>query len=143
MQIVISKVTDDPRCLYKHPQDAKTLTAQIKEAVNVMLPTFYVVYDSDILAQHYNYVEAWGRYYFITDIQVDIGGAMRISCKEDVLHTYADQIVQCPIVAERSANAFNAFISDPERHFYQYTSHQYIELEDIGKPEIICMLTVG
>ena len=114
MQIVLSKVAEDPRCLYKHPTDQITLTAQIKDASSIMQPTFYIKYDADLIEQHYNYAQAWGRYYFIADMQIDIGGTIYIKCAEDVLYTYADQIVQCQIVAERSKNAFNAFIQDNE-----------------------------
>lgn len=144
MQIVLSKVAEDPRCLYKHPTDEITLTAQIKDASSIMQPTFYITYDADLIDQHYNYVQAWGRYYFIADMQIDIGGTIYIRCAEDVLYTYADQIVQCQIVAERSKNAFNAFIQDNDRRFYQYTQQQYITIgTDIGCPDIICMCTVG
>ncbi len=144
MQIVLSKVAEDPRCLYKHPTDQITLTAQIKDASSIMQPMFYIAYDADLIEQHYNYVQAWGRYYFIADMQIDIGGTIYIKCTEDVLYTYADQIVQCPIVAERSKNAFNAYIQDADRRFYQYTRQQYITIgQDIGCPDIICMCTVG
>ena len=144
MQIVLSKIAEDPRCLYKHPTDQITLTAQIKDASSIMQPTFYLKYDADLIEQHYNYVHAWGRYYFIADMQIDIGGTIYIKCTEDVLYTYADQIVQCQIVAERSKNAFNAFIQDNDRRFYQYTQQQYITIgQDIGCPDIICMCTVG
>lgn len=144
MQIVLSKIAEDPRCLYKHPTDQITLTAQIKDASSIMQPTFYLTYDADLIEQHYNYVQAWGRYYFIADMQIDIGGTIYIKCNEDVLYTYADQIVQCQIVAERSKNAFNAFIQDADRRFYQYTQQQYVTIgTDIGCPDIICMCTVG
>lgn len=143
MQIVLSKITEDPRCLYKHPTDLITVTAEIKEDVDIMRPMFYIVYDSSILDQHYNYLSAFGRYYFITDVIITTGGSMRISCKEDVLYTYADQIVNVPIVAERSSNAFNALIQDNERKFYQYTKQQYITIGDIGFPDITVIATVG
>lgn len=143
MTIVISKVSDDPRALYKHPSDAITIAAELKEDVDVMQPSFYVVYNSSIVDNHYNYLAAFGRFYFITDISVTTGGAMRIRCREDVLYTYAAQIVNLPIIAERSDSTYNAFINDGQRRFYQYTQHQYVILEDLGKPNIICMLTVG
>lgn len=141
--ITLYKCADDPRKLYKTLTGAKALTAQIKDAASIMTPTFYINYDADLLDQHYNYAMVWGRYYFIDDMTVDIGGSIYIKCREDVLYTYADQIVRCHIIAERSDSTYNAFISDPERHYYQYTKHQYIILEDLGKPNIILMLTVG
>lgn len=144
MQIQISKITEDPRMLYKHPEDTITVSAEIKEDIEIMRPVFFIVYDAAILDQHYNYVYAFGRYYFITDITVTTGGAMRISCKIDVLYTYADQLINIPVVAERSSNAFNAFLQDSDRRFYQYTQQQYITIgQDIGCPDIICMCTVG
>lgn len=141
--ITLYKCADDPRKLYKTLTGAKALTAQIKDAASIMSPTFYINYDADLLSQHYNYAEAWGRYYFIDDMTIDIGGSIYIKCREDVIHTFADQIIRCPIIAERSDSAYNAFISDPQRRYYQYTNHQYIEIEDLGKPNTICMLTVG
>lgn len=143
MEITLYKISDDPRALYKHPTGAKTLTAQIKDAASVMSPTFYIKYDADLLSDHYNYLQAWSRWYYIDDLTVDIGGSIYIKCREDVLYTYADQIVRCHIIAERSDSTYNAYISDPERKYYQYTQHQYIELEDLGKPNVILMLTVG
>lgn len=143
MQIVISKIADDPKCLYKHPTDSITLSAEIKENCNLMTPIFDVLYNSAVVQNHYNYVSAFDRFYFVIDITVTPGGAMRLSCKEDVLYTYADQIVQCPIIAERSNNAYNTYIADNQRRFYQYKSHQYVTLGDIGVPNIIIIATVG
>lgn len=141
--ITLYKCADDPRKLYKTLTGSKSLTAQIKDAASIMTPTFYINYDSDLLDQHYNYAQVWGRYYFIDDMTVDIGGSIYIKCREDVLFTFANQIINCPIIVERSDSTYNAFISDPQRRFYQYTNHQYIEIEDLGKPNTICMLTVG
>lgn len=143
MQIVLSVIEDDPRSLYKHPNHEIELAAEIKEDVQIMTPVFYIVYNAAVLNLHYNYCFAFNRYYYITDITVTTGGSMRVSCREDVLYTYADQIVNCPIIADRSDSTYNAYIQDPERRFYQYTVQQYVTLGDIGKPNIICLVTVG
>lgn len=143
MQIVLSKITDDPRCLYKHPTDSITLSAEIKENCAITTPTFDLLYNNSVVQNHYNYAQAFGRYYFITDITVTPGGAMRIACREDVLYTYADQIVNCPIISDRSDNAYNVFLPDDRRRFYQYKTHQYVTLGDLGVPNIIIIATVG
>lgn len=143
MQIILSKIADDPKCLYKHPTDSITLSAEIKAECAIMSPIFDLLYNSAVIQNHYNYVQAFNRYYFITDITVLTGGSMRISCKEDVLYTYADQIIHCPIIADRSYNAYNAYLPDSLRKFYQYKSHQYVTLGDIGVPNIIIIATVG
>lgn len=143
MQIVLSKITDDPRSLYKHPKNPITLNAEIKTDCSIMQPIFDILYNASVVQNHYNYVQAYGRYYYISDITVTPGGAMRISCKEDVLYTYADQIIHCPIITDRSHNAYNAYINDPLRKFYAYDVHQYVTLGDIGVPDIVVMATVG
>lgn len=143
MQIVLSKITDDPKCLYKHPTDSITLSAEIKADCAIMTPIFDLLYDSTVINGHYNYLAAFGRYYFITDITVLTGGSMRISCREDVLYTYAAQIINCPIISDRSHNAYNVYLPDDKRRFYQYKKHQYVTLGDIGVPNIIVIATVG
>lgn len=84
MQIEISKIAEDQRVIYKHPADTITISAEIKEDVQIFRPVFYIVYNSMILDQNYNYVHAFGRYYFVTDITVTTGGSIRIACKMDI-----------------------------------------------------------
>lgn len=142
MTLTLYKCADDQRTLNKSLTDAKVLTVQLKRDTDLLRPSFEVVYDADILAG-YNYAEANGRYYYITDITAVTGTQLRISCKTDVLMTYKDQILQCPVIIDRSSSNWNAYIQDQERGFYQYVTNQYVSLGDIGYPDIIVMATVG
>lgn len=142
MNLTLYKTSDDPRTLNKTITDAKTLTVQLKSDTDLLNPVFMLSYDSTIL-DGYNYAEMDGRYYYITDISAVTGGQLRISCRTDVLMTYKDDILQCPVIVDRSSNNWNAYISDPERRFYQYVKNQYVTLGDIGYPDIIVIATVG
>lgn len=142
MTLTLYKCSDDQRTLNKTLTDAITRTVQLKNDTDLLSPTFLLAYDATILAG-YNYAEMDGRYYFITDVGGVLGGQLRISCKTDVLMTYKDQIMQCPIIVDRSSSNWNAYIQDNERGFYQYVTNQYVSLGDIGYPDIIVMATVG
>lgn len=142
MTLTLYKTSDDPRTLNKTITDAKTLTVQLKSDTDLLNPVFMLAYDSTILAG-YNYAEMDGRYYYITDITAATGGQLQLRCKTDVLMTYKDDILQCPVIVDRSSNNWNAYIADPERRFYQYVKNQYVTLGDIGYPNIIVIATVG
>lgn len=142
MTLTLYKCSDDQRTLNKTLTDAITRTVQLKNDTDLLSPTFLLAYDATILAG-YNYAAMDGRYYFITDVGGVLGGQLRISCRTDVLMTYAAAILQCPVIVSRSSTSWNAYIEDPERKFYQYTKNQYITLGNIGAPDIIVMATVG
>ena len=141
MTIDFYKCADDQRTVYKNLTDKKTVTAQIKDDTNLIRPLFWIVYDADLLS--YNYLQAAGRSYYIESITAGTGGQLGIQCRVDVLMTYADQIMQCPVIVDRSANRFNTFLMDPQRRFYQYTTTQYVTLGDVGAPSSVVMVTVG
>lgn len=142
MILTLYKCADDQRTLNKSLTDPITRTVQLKNDTDLISPTFMLLYDAAILAG-YNYASMDGRYYFITDMAGAIGGQLRISCRTDVLMTYAAQILQCPVIVNRSSTSWNAYIEDPERKFYQYVKNQYVTIGEIGEPDIIVIATVG
>ena len=126
MDIIISKCADDPRRMVKTTTDAKTVTVNIKEETDVNAPVFYLAYDADIIEQHYNYVQAWGRFYFMSPPQVVPGQGMRISCKQDTLSTYAAQLANCPAIISRCSAAPNTYLSDSEIQTAAYALQQVL-----------------
>lgn len=140
-QVDFYKTQDDQRVMYKSLTDKKTVYAYLKDDTNIMRPVYWVSYDADLLS--YNYLQAGGKSYYIDQITAGTGGQLGIACRVDVLMTYADQIMQCPVIVSRSTNNYNAYIQDPERAFYQHSTAQYITLGDIGYPSSVVMITVG
>ena len=72
------------------------------------------------ITQGENQTEGRPRYCFITDIQKDIGGRMRIFLREDPLMTFNQGIKESPILATRSSVCgkddgnvgYNAYLDD-------------------------------
>lgn len=111
MQIKIYKTTDGNNVLEKTLTSEKTISnVDIVEPCNVLAPSFILRYDSNML--NYNYCNAFGRYYFITGLQVLTGGRCVISCAVDVLKTYANEIKSCQGVCIRSESVGKTFIVD-------------------------------
>lgn len=126
MEIVIGCCADDPRKLHKTVTSTKTITATIKEDCAVLTPDFYIVYDADLISNRYNYVTAWGRAYFVTGMQVIPGEGIRVSCKQDTLSTYADQIAGCTAVCTRCSAAPNTYLPDSQIELEAYQLQQVL-----------------
>lgn len=126
MEIVIGCCADDPRKLRKTVTSTKTITATIKEDCAVLMPDFYIVYDADLISNRYNYVTAWGRSYFVTGMQVIPGEGIRVSCRQDTLSTYADQIAGCTAVCTRCSAAPNTYLLDSQIQTEAYQLQQVL-----------------
>lgn len=111
MQIKLYKTTDGNNILDKTLTDEKTISnVDIVEPCNVLAPAFILRYDSNAL--NYNYCNAFGRYYFITGLQVLTGGRCVISCAVDVLYTYRDGIKNSVGTFLRSENPKQNYLPD-------------------------------
>lgn len=126
MEIVISKCADDPRRMIKTQTGGKTVTVNIKQETDIRNPVFYIAYDDDIITQRYNYVNAWGRCYFMDPPQIVPGQGMRISCRQDTLSTFAAQLADCPAIVSRCSAAPNTYLADSEIQTAAYSLQQVI-----------------
>lgn len=126
MEIVIGCCADDPRKLTKTVTSTKTIIATIKETCQVLTPDFYIVYDADLITNRYNYVQAWGRQYFVTGMEVIPGEGIRVSCKQDTLSTYAAEIAGCSAVIARNSATPNTYLPDPSLQTEAYQLQQVL-----------------
>ena len=67
------------------------------EEVDVLRPTFEIDYSERTVKSNYNYIwcDLFNRYYFIDDMEIQIGKKIIIHCSVDVLETYNFEIRQC------------------------------------------------
>lgn len=110
--------SDDPRKL------TKTLSGQITVnnvrptgIVDLMNPSFELDYDSSYTTKNYCEVGApFNRSYFITDMKIDIGKKIIISCAVDVLQTYNGQIkpINANIIRSENENMAEPYLPDNE-----------------------------
>lgn len=114
--IRLFNVSDDPRKLNK------TLVGELPvnnvrptDIVDLMNPSFILDYNEGYTTKNYLYASApFDRYYFITDMKIDIGKKIVISCSADVLYTYREDIEKINANIVRSEKFTEAYLPDPE-----------------------------
>lgn len=117
--IKLYNVSDDPRKLNK------TLTGELSvnnvrptDIVDLMNPSFILDYNESYTTKNYLYAAApFDRYYFITDMKIDIGKKIVISCAVDVLQTYKEDINTLEANVIRQQDKRNPFFADDEYNF--------------------------
>ena len=91
MVIKLLKCNDDKRKLTKTFTERKVYdNANLKENTSVFEPTFII--RTTILNFNYVFCDDWNKYYFVTNITKTMGGLIEISCREDVLATYSNEL---------------------------------------------------
>lgn len=89
--------SDDPKKLSKNLSGGTTVSSITPtESCDILNPTFILNYNSSYTTCNYVVVGApFNRSYFITDMKIDIGKKIVISCSIDVLETYKNSIRNC------------------------------------------------
>lgn len=95
---------DDPKVLSKTLSGGQSVSSIVPtEACDILNPTFILNYNSAYTTCNYIVVGApFNRSYFITDMKIDIGKKIVISCAVDVLETYKDSIKNCMACVTRN-----------------------------------------
>ena len=114
--IKLYNVSDDPRKLNK------TLTGELSvnnvrptDIVDLMNPSFILDYNENYITKNYLWADKpFNRFYFITDMQVDIGKKIIISCTVDVLQTYASNIRSITANVIRQESKKDTYLADSD-----------------------------
>lgn len=95
----------------KRPSDADAVVkdVRLKDNTSIESPTFLV---SGNYTTDYNYAQAFGHYYFIDDIVQVTNGVYQISCSQDVLATWKDEILNTSAFVLYSSSNYNSNILD-------------------------------
>ena len=104
---------DDPRKVDKTLKQVKQKPVAIYSGCNIITPTLYLDYDSELLNCNYLYLDEWERYYFIRNFSVDSGKRMYIDAELDDLYTYRDQLKECIATAIRNESVGINYVPDP------------------------------
>lgn len=92
----------------------------LKDQTSIIDPVFLITGDiTDMLQANYMTVPAFGRAYFITDIQSVRTGLVEISAHVDVLSSYIDALKECSAVIHRQENKWNLYLDDGFFKTYQ------------------------
>lgn len=85
-------------------------TCSVKDGITLEDPVIYMSYDISLLGLNYAYIPDFGRYYFVTGIEID-GKTIYISLHVDVLMSFKNDILASMGTATRS-NFYNKNIPD-------------------------------
>lgn len=89
--------------------DGRQISCVLKEETSLRNPSF-ILYDP---MPSITYVQAFGNYYFVTDIiNIDAHRA-EVACSLDVLATYRSSILGYTAFVERSASNYDIYLRDP------------------------------
>lgn len=121
--------SDDPRKAVK-TLSAGTPVANIvpTESCDILSPTFILNYNATYTTCNYIVVGApFNRRYFITDMKIDIGKKIVISCAVDSLSTYWDSIKGNEVNVVRQENLKEPYLPDPEYKTYtDFVPYNYV-----------------
>lgn len=113
MNITLYKTSSERHRLSKVLTNSVSKTnCHILDGTSITDPVVVIGYDASLLSHSYAYISDFGRYYFITNIEVLPGQEMRLSLHVDVLMTYKDQIKACNARVTRSQSNYDPMISD-------------------------------
>lgn len=97
------------KSLYLSP--VGTLSGALRERCSLVSPVLTIEYPK-VPDFNYVYIEAFGRYYFVTGVVSVRYNLWEISLECDVLMTYKDKLLECEAFIDRNENTFNPLIVD-------------------------------
>lgn len=121
MNVIFYKNNSDKRVISKSLTGQTTVTGvSLYDSTSVTNPVLKMSSGASKIANfNYVYIADFGRYYYISDFTVE-NGYVLISCKVDVLMSYATEIKACDCIAKRSESAYNFYLNDERFMTYQY-----------------------
>ena len=128
MKIAIAKVTKEVNSTYKpNVNDSGFIEVRLKDRTSLLTPTFEI-YNTDITGlSEVNYVVAkeFNRCYWIVNITYTSNNIAELECKEDVLATYRDQILNSTQFVMRSESEYSNAYTDPILPMQAFVEERY------------------
>lgn len=115
--IVLMQNSDPINKISKNPSTVATYTGHLVEGTSISDPDI-LVESATLPAGNYAHIEAFGRYYYITDIESEKTNLWRLHMHVDPLKSYASQILANPAVIARSSDTFNLYLEDSRYKAY-------------------------
>ena len=97
MTINLYNIADDPRKVVKTLGTATTLQCELVYPSDLLNPTIRISATSWSASLNYMYIQAFNRYYFITEVTYENGGAVTIQGKVDPLMSYSTAILSLSV----------------------------------------------
>lgn len=93
MTINLYNISDDPRKVVKNLGTATALTCELLYPSDLLKPTIRISATNWSASRNYMYIPDFNRYYFITDVTYENGGAVTIQGRVDPLMSYSTAVM--------------------------------------------------
>lgn len=97
-----STSSDERRAVKDLTLIAENVPIKPTDTVDMLQPNFIISYNAAYLGANYLYCPDFGRYYFVGDLQMEIGKRIIFPCKVDALSSWITQLRSCPCTVTRS-----------------------------------------
>ena len=103
---------------------------------DILTPEFSVPYSDTFVQEcNYAYIDAWKRFYYITDMRTDSAGKLYVKMSIDVLKTYATQILASDVnVIRNQVGGMTHVIDDKYPLYPELNDIQIVQLNNVTKP---------
>lgn len=108
--LILMKCKSDTDILGKSWEDAITIEGKLMYEQDIMKPIFVV--DGNYSEYNYAYLPDFDRYYFITEQLIKTGTVTEIHLQEDILQSWAEDILANDAVLERQESKINVYFAD-------------------------------
>lgn len=108
--LILMKCKSDTDVLGKAWEDAVTIEGKLMYEQDIMKPVFVV--DGNYTAYNYAYIPDFDRYYFITEQIIKTGTVTELHLQEDILQSWAEDILSNDAVLERQETDINVYFAD-------------------------------
>lgn len=127
MKIFIFSFSKDKNSTKRpHPSTGVELSVELKQDTSIMFPVFRLEEDNYSTDFNYIYVPKWGKYYYIDNSTITMGGIWELACTEDVLSTWKNEIGADSYYILRSSAVYNTDIVDDYYPAYQNASTETV-----------------
>lgn len=101
MEIVIGTIADEKNKLNKTFNNQRTYRGNLRQEASITNPQI-IIEAENLSLFNYMYIPQFGRYYYITDIVSIRNNLWSVFGKVDVLMSFKDGILSCPVVLSDS-----------------------------------------
>lgn len=146
VNVVLYKYSGNNRKMNKKEflEELATVKCSFKDSVSILYPKLVFAGDSSIIPYcNYLYIEAYKRFYYVTDIQ-NVNNMWIITCKIDVLYTYIKDISNSNALLIKSNEHSDLYYDDGSLRTDVRTFIETKEFDNgfLESPEII-LITAG
>ena len=139
------QITDDVNVMGKTiPAPTSSHTITLKDGCSVDQPVVsFSAMASAIAPLNYAYIDAFGRYYYITDRKSTVNGVVELTLDSDPLESFKDGIKARSATITRSSSEYNGYLKDPGYNAMAYEGIQYKEFPNALDDTSCILVTVG